>query len=795
MNTLSTQPHTSSSHSAPRGKTPIEMIEEKMEPIAFAGMKNHESIAMGGSISCPIKDILAIEWMLYPDVLASCPDRYHWDYGEPPLFAQEFEVQGFHVGMNPSPNSGVITHHPTQTQVNIKDIWISREEGRARVTLRARAGTRFYGLGEQFASLDHTGRRIVCESSDWWNKNWIDPPGWKHSYCPIPFVLTTDGYGILVSASTRVTFDFTGEGQAGGQGCYHIETESSGIRLTIIPGSSLKEIIQRLVRLTGAPYTPPRWGQEPLLACASNHKERVWDDRKVDEYIEMFRKHHIPNGMVLDECWAWLRKDSHSPSGYFMHYESYGAFAPDNYADPAESIRRMRTEGGSRTIFIVGPFIGCKSKYLEFLRERDWLVRRASNPDLLLMGQYNHHFLDFTNPDAAEWWKGKLREIVDLGISGFFADFGESDEQMDALYWRGGTGRSYGQQYNMIYKQAVHDVLKEKHGRDFYLIGRAGWTGVQAISGVMQGDPACTFEGMRQTLISLQSSALSGLGVLSQNLGGYAGEQSAIIYLRWIAYGVFCPQLHIWTCGDSGGEPWNFKEEYVLGIYRHLMQWRMRLLPYLHSAMDLYRTEFIPMVRPMVLEFPDDPLAVEAIDQFFCGPDLIVAPVMNVEGDRKIYLPEGRWVDFWDGQVYAGLAILDVHHPLGSIPVFVREGSIIPMEGNPYFGEDLKQEPLEFHVYGEPHAREFTLVDQGVSIPLSADMGERRVLLFCEPVDRHNVSWILHNSASPTRVKYHGNTLTEMNGAGGPGYKWDAETRTLSVSLPPFPSGEVEITY
>lgn len=794
MSVFSTQPDVFSNQPSIRVKPSFEVTRERTEPIAFAGMKNHESISMGGCLSSPTKDVLEVEFLLYPDVLAGCPDRFHWDYGDPPLYGQDLVIDNFEVELKSSPNAAVVTSHPAETTLNIEDVWISREENRTRVRIRPQSDIRFYGLGEQFASLEHSGRRIVCESVDWWNRNWTDPPGWKHTYCPIPFVLTNEGYGILISSTARVTFDFTQCGQAGGQGFYSIETETAGIRLSIIPGGSLKEIIQRLVQLTGPPYTPPRWGQEPLLACASNHKERVWDDRKVDEYIEMFRKHRIPNGMVLDECWAWLRKDPTSPTGYFMHYEAYGAFEPDNYADPAESIRRMRSEGGSRTIFIIGPFIGCNCKYLEFLKEHGWLVRRASNPNLLLMGQYNHYFLDFTNPDAVEWWKEKVKGIVDLGISGFFADFGESDEQMDALYANGGTGRSFGQQYNMLYKQVVHDILREKRGEDFYLIGRAGWTGVQAISGIMQGDPACTFDGMRQTLISLQSSALSGLGVLSQNLGGYAGEQSAIVYLRWIAYGIFCPQLHIWTSGNSGGEPWNFREAYVLDIYRHLMQWRMRLLPYLHSAMQLYRTEYIPMIRPMVLEFPSDLSAVNAVDQFLCGPSLLVAPILNEEGDRVVYIPQGEWIDFWTDELVEGPAFQKVHHPLGSIPVYARQGSIIPMEGNPYFSENLVDEPLEIHVFGEPITQDFRLVDQGHEIQLFADRHEDQVHLSCERIERKCVSWVLHNTSIPRQVRYHGELLAEVNGSGEPGYSWDRQSGKLSILLPSFPSGEIEIT-
>lgn len=756
-------------------------------------MKNHESIAMGGRISCPAAGCLEIEWMLYPDVLEGCPDRYRWCYGMPPLYDQKFEIAEFEVELTAQPLGARLRHAPTGAQLQIEGPWLSREEGRSRLTVHTKPEVRFYGLGEQFASLDHTGRRIVCESTDWWNKNWFEPPGWKHSYAPIPFLLTTAGYGLLVPATGRVGFDLRPAGKLGGGDRYHLEVESSGPRLIFIPGRSLKEIIAAFVRLSGEPYIPPRWAQEPLLGCASNHKERVWNEAKLGEYIEMFQRHRIPNGMVMDECWTWLRKDGKSPTGHYMHYECYGAFEPDNYADPAAAIARLEREGRSRTIFIIGPFIGCKSKYLDMLKQKGWLVRRASNPGRLLMGQYNHYFLDFTHPEATQWWKERLGEVVDLGISGFFADFGEADEQSDALYHRGGTGRNFGQQYNLLYKQAVADVLRRKRGDDYYFIGRAGWTGVQAVSGLMQGDPQCNFEGMRQALISLQSSALTGQGVLSHNLGGYAGEQSALVYLRWIAFGIFCPLQHIWTSGESGGEPWNFKESHVLETYRTLMQWRMRLLPYLHSAMMMYKKERIPPTRPLLLEFPGDPRAAEAQDQFLCGPDLLVAPVMNADGHRAVYLPQGRWVDFWTDQVFEGPGALEMHSPLDRIPVLVAEGGIVPMEANPYFGRDLREEPLEIHVYGRPAGRSLELADQGKAILLSAAIDGFTAIFQCASLPRRRAAWIWRGCEAPASVRWNDLPLAESPDGLAVGYRYDSAARTLRVVLPEFPEGTLTV--
>jgi alpha-glucosidase (family GH31 glycosyl hydrolase) len=397
------------------------MSTSAQSSFVFAGMKNHESIAMGGRITCSSARSLELEWLLYPQALEGCPNPYHWDYGAPPLEDSSFRAHGFEVILRADPPRATLRQPSSGLELHIDDITLSREDGRATATIQGGVDARYYGLGEQFASLEHSGRRIVCESSDWWNKSWFDPPGWKHSYAPIPFLLTTAGYGLLVRGTSRVTFDLRQAGASGGPGSYRVEIESPTLRITVVPGGSLKEILRAFVELTGKPYVPPRWALEPLLACACNHRERCWTESRLDEYIEMFRKHRLPNGMVMDEAWIWTRRDATSPTGHHMHYEQYGAFEPDNYDHPAEAIRRLEREGRSRMIFIIGPFIGCKSKFLDMLRAKGWLVRRASNPEHLLMGQYNHYFLDFTHPEAVAWWKERLGEVLDLGVSGFFA--------------------------------------------------------------------------------------------------------------------------------------------------------------------------------------------------------------------------------------------------------------------------------------------------------------------------------------------------------------------------------------
>lgn len=756
------------------------------KPLVFDTMRNHEGMSLGGRLWRPSAGSLAIELMLFPQTLKDCPNRIKWAYNANPLSNFSATLGDFSAELAATPNGGRLTHAPSGTALEFTLDRLSREDGTTDLTFKCDATTRFYGLGEQFASLDHTGRKIVCESADWWNKSFFDAPGWKHSYIPIPFLLTNAGYGLLIDAPVRVSFDLSSTCSYY-QGTYHVRVESAGARLILIPGATQLAVIQEFLRLTGRPYLPPRWALEPLLACASNHKERVYDQRKHDEYIQKFSEHKIPNGLVMDESWIWLRKDETSPTGYYLHSECYGAFEPDNMDDPKAAVESMWREGRSRTIFIIGPFIGCASKYLPLCEEKGWLVRRVSSPELPLQGQYNHFFFDFTNPEAVEWWKSKLREVMALGIHGFFCDFAEADEQMDALYFRG-TGRSMGQVYNMLYKQAVVDVLKETRGEDYYLIARSGWTGLQALAGCLQGDFEATFDGMRQAFFGMLSNAMSGLGFVVHNLGGYGGTQTPDVYLRWVGLGLFSPMWAIWTMGETGGEPWNFGDATVLDQYRTLAQWRMRLLPYLHSGIKLYHDELVPLVRPMLLAFANDGITRAIEDQYMCGPELLVAPVFSAEGGRTVYLPEGPWHDFWTGAPTSGPASVATQSPMDRLPVFVRGGGIVPMEANPYFGEDLTQEVLEFHLFGPPAGRSFPLFDQGHMSTLKAELHGGAVALSFEPLEREAVAWVWHGCERPTRVELNGSPVQS-------GVSYDDATRTLRVELPGRAGGVLRIQY
>lgn len=348
----------------------------------------------------------------------------------------------------------------------------------------------------------------------------------------------------------------------------------------------------------------------------------------------------------------------------------------------------------------------------------------------------------------------------------------------------------------MLYKEAVHELLRAKRGDDFYMISRSGWTGLQSISGILQGDQEATWDGLHQALTGLLSNAFTGQSVIAHNLGGYEGEQSEVLYLRWVALGVFSPLFAIWTAGSSGGEPWNFGDKLVLEHYRALACWRMRLLPYLHSAMLDYRDELTPMIRPLPLELPDDPRACAVEDQFLCGSEILVAPILEERDSRSVYLPRGEWLDFWTDQQYAGGTDANVKCPLDRIPAFVRAGGIVPLEENAYFGEDLGDETLEVRVYGLPSGRQLRLVDQSRESQLSFREAGIQSFFEFEAVERPLLKLVWHGSERPVRVTFGDTELPGVSdgvGEADSGFSYDASLRRREVRVPARQGGTIAI--
>ncbi|MBI2773949.1 MAG: alpha-xylosidase, partial [Chloroflexi bacterium] len=286
--------------------------------------------------------------------------------------------------------------------------------------------------------------------------------------------------------------------------------------------------------------------------------------------------------------------------------------------------------------------------------------------------------IDYTNPEAVAWVQAKHRHWLERGVACFKTDYGEA-VPAEAVFHNGQTGRQVHNMYPLLYNRAVFEVTESVYGEGGAVVfGRSGYAGSQRYPLNWSGDAQATWGGMAGAVRCGLSQAMSGAGFWAADIGGFHAPpgftipNDPVLYIRWAQWGLLVS--HSRFHGIGAREPWRYGDDAVR-IVRDFVLLRRRLRPYLWSlAREAVQTG-TPVLRPLVLEYPGDPVAPHVETQFLLGPDLLVCPVFNPEGRCRVYLPAGRWQDWWDGSIHEGPRYLDMTVPLDRLPLFLREGS------------------------------------------------------------------------------------------------------------------------
>ncbi|HZD22081.1 MAG TPA: TIM-barrel domain-containing protein, partial [Acidimicrobiia bacterium] len=299
--------------------------------------------------------------------------------------------------------------------------------------------------------------------------------------------------------------------------------------------------------------------------------------------------------------------------------------------------------------------------------------------------------IDFTNPDAVDWWFKKRAYLVSkYDVDGFKTDGGEHLWGSDVINHAGEIGHAAANAYPTHYLRGYHDFLTGQGHTQPVTFSRAGFTGAQAYPAHWAGDEDSTWDAYRASLTAGLSAALGGIAFWSWDLAGFSGPlPSAELYMRSAAMAAFCPIMQYHSEHNQHRRPiidrtpWNVAERTgeprVLDTYRFYARLRMNLVPYLGTLGHIASRDGMPMMRPLLLEYHSDPEAAGIDDQYLLGPDLLVAPVLEEEAEsRQVYIPDGAWYDLWTStQVPSGW--IDADAPVDRIPVYARGGAAIPM--------------------------------------------------------------------------------------------------------------------
>jgi alpha-D-xyloside xylohydrolase len=530
-------------------------------------------------------------------------------------------------------------------------------------TFSALPDERFAGLGEKFTVLDKRGQRITS-----WNYDAFSSES-ERSYKNVPFYQSSRGYGILVDSGAATEFDMCHSTHS----CVQITVPDDLLDYYVIAGPAPVDVLDRFHRLTGRPVVPPRWALGTWISTGYlriNQEETVAQARRI-------RDHGIPCDVLHLDAY-WQKRGNWSD----LRWDD------ECFPDPHAMLKEI-TALGFRVCVWMNPYISVNSSLFKAGSEAGYFLTREDGSvyvaDVWHGARPECGITDFTDPRATAWFQGLLRPLLEQGVSVFKTDFGEGIP-VDAVAANGMTGEDLHNVYALLFNDAVADVTEEVAGHRV-VWARSSFTGGQRHCGQWAGDNNTTFSAMASTMRGGLSYAFSGVPYWSHDVGGFTGVPVGELMARSAQFGAFSPLMRFH--GTSSRFPWDFDEPVDRAVVE-AVRLRYRLLPYLYSAaVDAGRTG-APVMRPLALTAPDEPAAWTAESEYLFGPDLLVAPVTNAEGERWVYLPSGPWIDHWTGEVHEGGRHVRVTEPLHQVPLFVRSGALIPLaEGAPATSDDL----------------------------------------------------------------------------------------------------------
>jgi alpha-D-xyloside xylohydrolase len=499
---------------------------------------------------------------------------------------------------------------------------------------------KIYGCGESFGSFNKYGQKINLYTCD---PNGVETNG---MYKPVPFFMSSRGYGMFMHTSTPITCDFGNT--YGAANALMIGDES--LDLFVFMGEP-KEILDEYTNLTGKAPMPPLWSFGLWMSRITYFSEA--DGRNVAAKL---RANSIPTD-VLHFDTGWFETD------WQCDYE----FAKSRFPDAQKMISDLKRDG-FRTCLWQLPYFVPRNKLFKEITEGGLHVKNAKGNV-----PFEDAVLDFTNPKTIDWYRGKIGSLLKMGVSAIKVDFGEA-APYTGVYANGRTGFYEHNLYPLRYNKIVSDLTKEINDERI-IWARSTWAGSQRYPLHWGGDAESSDMGMQAELRGGLSLGLSGFTFWSHDIGGFTKRTPENLYRRWLPMGAF--SSHTRCHGQPPKEPWDYGDAFQ-NYFRDVINLKYKLMPYVYAQSKQAAEKGLPMVRALFVEYPQDKGAWLIDNEYLFGSDILVAPIFE-EGkkQRDVYLPQGQWIDFQTGKSYTGGWHMIEAGKIESI-IMVREGAIIP---------------------------------------------------------------------------------------------------------------------
>ena len=592
---------------------------------------------------------------------------------------------------------GTVTYRNTRTgKVLLEEYWIDgrvhtaplRRAREYRVTsgnqfkislyFKAEPGEHFYGMGQDANDcFDLKGSTVELLQ--------------KNGKCTIPYTYSSRGYGFIWNNPAIGRAEFVNN-----HTMWHVQCAKQ-IDYVIIAGDTPGEINEKFTAITGRAPMLPEWAAG-FWQC----KLRYETQKELLQVAREYKRRGLPISVIVIDYFHWTMQGEWK-------------FDPEKWPDPKAMVSELESMG-IKLMVSVWPTIDPRSENYAYMREHNYILRGERGVDVVFMFFGPQTYVDTTHPGAREFfWSRAKKNYYDYGIRTFWLDEAEPEMRpydYDNVRMYLGNGEEVSNIYCVGFAKAFYDGLKAQ-GEEVCNLVRCAWLGSQRYGVVLwSGDIASTFDSLRKQLKAGLNVAMCGIPWWTTDIGGFINgdpesEEFRELMIRWFEFGVFCPifRLHGFRlpypvrdilnpdgyCGSGGpNEVWSFGEE-AYEIIRRYMYVREELKPYIMKQMKLASEDGTPVMRPLFYDFCGDKNVYDIGDEYMFGPDLLVAPVVEL-GARKrmVYLPEGcRWKDAGTGMVYDGGTRIEADAPLDTIPLFLKEDARLSLQMKPSTAETM----------------------------------------------------------------------------------------------------------
>lgn len=550
---------------------------------------------------------------------------------------------------------------------------------------------RFYGTGERGIGLDLRGKSF--DSYNTQIGGYTTPLPTMN--INVPFLLSTNGYGLFFDNTYKGRFDLGNSDPTK----FSYTASSGELTYYLIAAPTIPEQLELYTWLTGRQPLPPKWAFGFIQS-----KFGYQNEIEARGIVQTMRQKQIPcDALVLDLYW----------------YQNMGdlSWNLSAFPNPSQMVDDFLSNG-IKTILITQTYFTQYSNNWSLSSSLKFFVKNSSGETYIIPNWWscgcNASLLDITNPYARNWFWGLHPQFLGNNVAGLWTDLGEPELHNSDMFHYLGTAGKIHNVYNLLWSKMIFDGLSIfRPNQRLFNLTRSGFAGIQRYGVITwSGDVGKSFGGLAIQIPMLLNMGMSGLAYHNSDIGGFCcGTTTPELYVRWMQYGTFCPVTRAHGVGQPT-EPWGFGAE-AENISKKFIELRYQLLPYIYTmAYENYKTG-LPLARPLLFDNPNDVNLQNESASYLWGNKFLVSPVVQAgQINKNVYLPSGKWVDFWTDQMFTGGQSVNVSAPLEKMPLFVKSGSIIPMQPIMNYADERPLDTLFLNIYPlKETISEFTLYE------------------------------------------------------------------------------------